>query len=104
MIGNIFKFIQGQVGICRSFFLVFVPTYICSCLILVVLKPPIAIGMTLFFIVVGGTVVGTGLSAFRTVTSSDEGIRHRIFAGVLGLIVIGFVYGSLYVLKILFGP
>ena len=104
MIGNIFKFIQGQVGICRSFFLVFVPTYICSCLILLALKPPIAIGITLFFIVIGVTVVGTGLSVFRTVTSADEGIRHRIFAGVLGLIVIGFVYGSLYDLKMLFGP
>jgi len=104
LIGNIFNFIQGRIGICRSFFLVFTPTYICSCLILVALKPPIAIGMPLFFVIVGGTVVGTGLSAFRTVTSSDEGIRHRIFAGILGLIVIGFVYGSLYDLKILFGP
>ena len=104
MIGNISKFIQGQVGICRSFFLVFTPTYICSCLILVALKPPIAIGIPLFFVLVGGTIVGTGLSAFRTVTSSDEGIRHRIFAGVLGLIGIGFVYGSLYDLKMLFGP
>ena len=104
MIENISKFIQGQVGICRSFFLVFTPTYICICLILVVLKPPIAIGMPLFFVLVDGTVVGTGLSSFRTVTSSDEGIRHRIFAGVLGLIVIGFVYGSLYDLKMLFGP
>ncbi len=104
MIGNISKFIQGQVGICRSFFLVFTPTYICSCLILVALKPPIAIGIPLFFVLVGGTIVGTGLSAFRTVTSSDEEIRHRIFAGVLGLIGIGLVYGSLYDLKMLFGP
>ena len=71
---------------------------------LVALKPPIAIGMPLFFVLVGGTVVGTGLSAFRAVTSSDEGICHRTFPGVLGLIVIGFVYGSLYDLKMLFGP
>ena len=102
------RFITGRIGVYRSFLLHFILVYILGISVIVGLDSlfpntiPILFGLSIFGVFVSVAFIGSILSAVRTLVSGGERFIHRIFSGLIIVLLIVFVYYTIEDLVFLF--
>ena len=92
------RFITGRIGVYRSFFIHFMLVYILGISLFLGLDNlfpntiPVVPGLSIFVVLVSMALFGTMLSAVRTLVSGGEPFYHRIFSGLVIVLLIFFLY------------